>query len=250
MQRRVFFSCTKRATLLLSLMLGVLALVAAPQARAQPTATVAPAMLLLSSDVLVSSINGGTALLTVRVRDAVGRPVAGATVRFISQQGAIMPASATTDPAGVATATFAAGATAGLATIQAQVATLVQTTVLEIIDPVSAAAEQRLTLVIDPTTLLPGQSLTGKGVLRDGAGQPVAGAVVSFFGSLGVMTPASALSAADGTVTFTYHAGATGGQARLTALAGYATASVVLRIKGAADHPTPAYRIYLPAISR
>lgn len=249
MQSLLLSSPAKLAMLFLGLSLVALPLLAAPRASAQPAAATPPAILLLTSDELVVTINGGHTQLTARVRDAVGRPVAGATVQFASQQGVVNPATLTTDAQGVAMTTFTAGATAGLATINAQVATLSQVTTLQLVDPAGAAAP-RLTLALDQTPLTPGQQLTVKGQLRDGAGQPVAGAVVSFFGSLGTVTPASALSAADGTVTFTYRAGAAGGQARLTALAGYATASAALQIQGAPDQPTVGYRIYLPAVSR
>src|SRR5262245_30750879 len=59
-----------------------------------------PALLLLHSDALVAPINGGTATLTARVRDAKGEPVAGVAVQFNSTLGSIDPASATTDAAG------------------------------------------------------------------------------------------------------------------------------------------------------
>src|SRR5690606_987494 len=80
-----------------------------------PAAAGPPALLLLSADALVLSMNGDATMLAARVRDAVGRPVPGVAVSFQSNLGSVAPASATTDAAGLASATFTSGGAAGQA---------------------------------------------------------------------------------------------------------------------------------------
>lgn len=71
----------------------------------------------------------------------------------------------------------------------------------------------------------PGRRPPWNAVLRDSAGQPVAGELVTLFGSLGEVTPASALSDANGRITASYHAGPNAGAAMITVLAGVAARS-------------------------
>jgi hypothetical protein len=97
----------------------------------------------------------------------------------------------------------------------------------------------------------PGQQINVSAILRDGAGQPVTGELVSFFGSLGEVTPASAVSDENGRVSFTYRAGAIPGQAMITALAGYAAHSVAFQVGEIQGPGQPgAERLFLPVISR
>ncbi len=250
MDKIYLYTQTNLARLLLGLSLAGLLIFAGTTVNAEPSAANPPATLLLTSAALVVPMNGGTSQLTTRVRDAAGQPVAGVVVQFTSQQGTLTPVGAITDAQGLATTQFTAGDSVGQAVISAQVATLSQQAAIQIIKPDGAATGHSLTLTLARNVLDPGQQITVNAQLRDGAGAPVRGELISFFGALGSVTPASASSDANGTVSFTYRAGNRAGQALLTALAGYATATTTVQIKGAANNPNGDYHIYLPAITR
>ncbi|RIK31089.1 MAG: hypothetical protein DCC55_36715 [Chloroflexi bacterium] len=220
----------------------------------QPLATNSgpPALLLFNADALVLTLNGATTPLTVRVRDEVGRPVPGVEVRFQSDLGTVAPASATTDAAGQASATFTAGGVAGQAVVTAQLDGLTQQTAIQIVKPGSDATTHKLALEFGPGKLEHGQQATLSAVLRDASGQPVAGELVSFFGSLGEVTPASAMSDASGRVTATYRAGNIPGQAMVTALAGYSSQSATFQVGEVPTQPGDPQRheLFLPVVSR
>lgn len=222
----------------------------------QPLAVTAgpPALLLFNADALVLTLNGATTPLTVRVRDEVGRPVAGVAVQFQSDLGSVTPASVTTDAAGQASATFTAGGVAGQAVVTAQANGLAQQTAIQIVKPNSDATTHKLALEFGPSKLEHGQQATLSAVLRDASGQPVAGELVSFFGSLGEVTPASAMSDANGRVTATYRAGNASGRAMVTALAGYTSQSAAFQVgelPTQPDEPQPSlHQLFLPVVRR
>ena len=138
-----------------------------------------PALLLLQADALVVPMTNGTAQLTARVRDAVGRPVAGALVQFQNELGSVNPASATTDANGVAHATFQTNGAAGRALVTATVNGLSRETAIQLINPATSATTNVLTLAFSASQLDPGGTATIHAVLRDAAGQPVAGELVT-----------------------------------------------------------------------
>ncbi|MCX6047960.1 MAG: Ig-like domain-containing protein [Chloroflexi bacterium] len=209
-----------------------------------------PALLLLQADALVLPMNNGAAQVTARVRDAQGNPVAGSLVQFQSVLGSVNPTIATTDGNGAATATFQATGTAGHALITANVNDLNREAAIQLVNPATSATTNALTLDFGPSQLDPGQTATINAVLRDSAGQPVAGELVTLFGSLGEVTPASAMSDATGHVTASYHAGSNAGAAMITALAGVAAKSVTFQV-GAPGAPDPsAHKVFLPMVSR
>lgn len=214
----------------------------------------APALVLLNADALVLAMNGGTTTLTARARDEVGKPVPGVEVHFQSDRGSVTPARATTDAAGLVRATFTAGGQPGQAVITAQANGIAQQTTIQIAKPNSDAAKYKLALEFGATKLDPGQQATFSAVLRDASGQPAAGELVSLFGSLGEVAPASVMSDANGRVSASYRAGNAPGQAMITVLAGYATQSVAFQVGDLAT-PTPTgtgdeHSLYLPLVTR
>jgi hypothetical protein len=62
------------------------------------------------------------------------------------------------------------------------------------------ASGNGLTVTLANTALQPGQQSALTAALRDSAGQPVAGQLVVFYGGLGAISPASAVTDADGRV--------------------------------------------------
>lgn len=209
-----------------------------------------PALLLLQADALVLPMTNGTAQVTARVRDAQGNPVAGTLVEFHSDLGNVTPASVTTDANGVATTAFQATGTAGRALVTVTTSGLNREAAIQLVNPATSATTNRLSLDFGGGQLDPGQTAALSAVLRDSAGQPVAGELVTLFGSLGEVTPASAMSDANGRVTATYRAGPTGGAAMITALAGVATQSVTFQIKGAGTPSQQSAKVFLPLIGR
>lgn len=207
-----------------------------------------PALLLLNPDQLVTPINGGTTTLTVRVRDAASQPLPGIIVQLRSMLGSVAPASVTTDGNGAAVVTFTAGSVPGQAQVVAETGGLTQEAAIQVVKPTDPLANT-LTLTVNTSQLDPGQALPVQVALRDAGGAPLAGELVSFFGSLGEVTPASAMTDADGRVTFTYRAGNAAGQAMITILAGYTTASATIQV-GEPGQPNPTNRLFLPLVNR
>lgn len=209
-----------------------------------------PALLLLQADALVLPMTNGAAQMTARVRDAQGNPVAGTLVQFQSDLGSVNPTSAVTDATGIALTTFQATGAAGRALVTATVNDLSREAAIQLINPATNATTNVLALDFGAGQLDPGQTATLQAILRDGAGQPVVGELVTLFGSLGEVTPANAMSDATGRVTATYRAGPNGGAAMITALAGVTAKSVTFQITGSGAPNQSAARIFLPLVQR
>jgi hypothetical protein len=209
-----------------------------------------PALLLVQADALVLPMTEGSAQVTARVRDAQGNPVAGVTVTFAGTLGSLQPESTFTDANGVAGSTFQATGTAGRGVITAGVHDLTSETAIQLVNPATSLTTNALTLDFGATQLDPGETATLSAVLRNAAGQPVAGELVTLFGSMGEMTPASALSDANGRVTATYRAGPNDGAAMITALAGVASKSVTFQVGTPGTPNQPLHKAFLPVISR
>ena len=209
-----------------------------------------PALLLLQADALVLPMTNGTAQVTARVRDAQGNPVAGVTVQFASTLGTLLPEGTLTDANGVARTTFQATGTAGRVDITARVNELSGETAIQLVNPATSATTNSLSLDFGSGQLAPGQTAALSAVLSDSTGQPVAGELVTLFGSLGEVTPASAMSDANGRVNATYRAGPTGGAAMITALAGVATQSVTFQIRGTGAPNPQSAKAFLPLVNR
>jgi len=207
-----------------------------------------PALLLLNPDQLVTPINSGTTTLTVRVRNAASQPLPGVIVQLRSTLGSVAPASVTTDGNGAAVVNFTAGSVPGQAQVVAETGGLIQEAAIQVVKPTDPLANT-LTLTVNASRLDPGQALPVQVALRDAGGAPLAGELVSFFGSLGEVTPASAMTDANGRVTFTYRAGNAAGPAMITTLAGYTTASATIQV-GEPGQPNPTNRLFLPLVNR
>jgi hypothetical protein len=210
-----------------------------------------PALLLLDADALVLTTESGATQVTARVRDAEGKAVAGVVVQFSSTLGGIDPASVTTDAEGVATATFNAGGAQGQALVSAAANGLTREAAIQLVKPNSDATANTLALDFAATKLDLGQQVAFSAVLRDSTGAPVAGELVSLFGSLGEVSPASVMSDANGRVSATYHAGAAAGRAMITVLAGYAAQSATFQVGEIITEPEPpAHKSFLPLVTR
>ncbi|MEM7126079.1 MAG: Ig-like domain-containing protein [Chloroflexota bacterium] len=202
-----------------------------------------PSLILLEADALVLTNDGSSTQLTARVRDAVGHPVAGLTIDFFHTTGGFtVPESTQTNDQGEVSVTFTAGSEPGQAVITARVADaaqgeLTQREVIQIVKAGGNAAENSLSLNFPAMTLNPGQQASVTATLHDGAGQPLAGELVSFFGSLGEVSPASSITNANGQVVVQYTAGAVGGAGRVTALSGVASvlASFQVSVPGGSE---------------
>jgi hypothetical protein len=207
-----------------------------------------PATLLLRSDAMVLAADSGSTLVTATVRDAFGQPVAGAEVHFQSTSGNLAPTTANTGIDGVVSTAFGAGAVAGQVVITAQVESLTRDVVLQVDRLERDETTDALRLDLGADTVKAGKPVSVVATLVDASGQPVGGELITLFGSLGTIAPASKLSDAHGRVTATYTPGGIAGQARISALAGYATASDVLQITPSTTLPGEHF-IYLPLVS-
>jgi len=145
--------------------------------------------------------------------------------------------------------TFQAGGAAGRPLITATVHGLSREAAIQLTNPATSATTNVLTVDFG-SKVDPGQQAQLSAVLRDSTGKPVAGELITLFGSLGEVTPASAMSDANGRVTATYRAGTNDGVAMITALAGVTAKSVSFQV-GTPDTPAqPSPRAYLPIIGR
>ena len=148
---------------------------------------------------------------------------------------------------------FTAGGTPGQASITATAGDFTQTAVIQIVKANSDAATHGLVLEVGNGRIPHGQQTPLTIRLRDAAGQPVAGELVTFFGALGDVTPASAVTDADGRATARFQAGDIPGQALITALAGPVSRSVRIQVGDTVTPPPPPtgqHSIYLPVVTR
>ena len=107
-----------------------------------------------------------------------------------------------------------------------------------------------LAVTLATSALQPGQQSAINATLRDPAGQPIADQLVVFYGGLGTVSPASAVTDTEGRVNATYTAGNRGGQAQVTVLAGYASHTVPIQIAGTGGQPSGKHKLYLPPVMR
>lgn len=142
-----------------------------------------------------------------------GLPIAGRQVTFSTTRGSVAPASVTTDSEGRASTTVTS-ATSGPATVLAQVSSAQASLPLVFV----ANSASSLALQANPGAVPPnaaGSTLNQsalQAVVRDSAGNPVAGQVVNFTaitdGSNGTISPGSGVSDANGTVVAQFIPGA------------------------------------------
>jgi parallel beta-helix repeat protein len=141
---------------------------------------------------------GNASALTATVTDQYGNPVAdGATVSFTASLGDVEPATATT-AGGVATATLSS-TVSGVAMVTATVGSLSATI------PVTFTPDApfTFTFTLTPTVIIANgisQSL-GTVTVVDQYGNPVGGVTVNFLRAVGVFSPASGTTNANGQIT-------------------------------------------------
>lgn len=111
-------------------------------------------------------------------------------------------------------------------------------------------ATRGLEVKLGTAILKAGQQSTIVATLHDGGGSPVAGELVVFYGGLGTVSPASAVTDGQGRVSAVYTAGSRGGKAQVTVLAGYTAHTSALEIEGNGSQPGGEYQIFLPAVAR
>lgn len=114
---------------------------------------------------------------------------------------------------------------------------------------ISMDANYELAVTLSTSVLQRGQQSAINATLRNSDGQLMAGELVVFYGGLGTVTPASAVTDAEGRVSATYTAGSRGGQAQVTVLAGYTARSIPVQIASTGGQPG-GYRLFLPQVAR
>lgn len=218
----------------------------AAQAVAQIPDDCEPAVLLLRSDAIVLPVSGGQTRITAVARDAQGTPVEACRIDFNSEEGSFSSASILTGADGTGSTIFTAGNRPGQALLEAHSATANQRLYLQL---EAASTLFRLNLIVDSARLRAGESTNVTVALQDSNSQPLAGELVTFFGSLGEMTPGSQVTDRNGQAFATFKAGRTGGQASIVALAGQTIQTVTLVIQS--SPPTvepPKVKLYVPLL--
>ena len=188
-----------------------------------------PAALLLDANDIVVPLAGGQTVVSARVRDQAGAPVAGVIVAFTGDLGSITPAHILSDASGAATATFTAGSVPGQAIVTATCGGLAQSVTVQV---EGGQVINRLDVTIGVNELNPGGQAGLIVTVYDQAAQPVRNELVTLFGTLGAVTPASGVSDANGQVLAVFNAGNAPGQANITALAGHVANSTSVQIAG------------------
>ena len=167
---------------------------------------------------------GEVSTVNARVLDVRGLPVKNAVITFSATGGILLPAQATTDANGIASAQFAS-LLPGTYTINAASGSLVNSTniTVNIIPPAS------LDLVAVPDNLQTGGTSIVTATVRDALGQPLSGVTVNFTADGGVIAPASALTDANGRASAQFSAPVVGVYT-VNASAGSLTNSVKINV--------------------
>jgi protocatechuate 3,4-dioxygenase beta subunit len=157
-------------------------------------------------------------LVRASVLDTDGQPITGKTVSFSTtagqfQSGAVVTNSALTNDNGVAQLNFVAPNTLGSATLRASVDGVTSNTITATFTP---GAPANMILAAAPLQLQPGGDSTLTARVTDANNFPVAGQTVTFTftqqgSGIPSVTPAFPQTDANGQVTVTYTAGASGG---------------------------------------
>lgn len=187
--------------------------------------------LLLSSDLVVLTEENSQATVNSLVRDGSGNPLVNVTIQFRTSAGVVSPESVQTNSEGIAQAIFTKDETTGLVIVTAQHADISQNLMLEVREPIAAEVENALTITDIPDDIKTGQSVPIQISLRDSDGLPIAGELVSLFGSLGRLEPASGITDANGIIEAMYIAGSTDGLGTIVALGQRQSVNVPIRVK-------------------
>lgn len=175
--------------------------------------------------------------LVVRVRDAFGNAVSGATVRWSATSGSVSPAAATSDANGVAQAMYTFGTAVGSATVTATLDGATGTTgTVQFSMTTQADSPAAIVRVSGNAQSRAAGSRFAPFVVRvnDAFGNPVAGATVTWTlaqGS-GALLLASGSTAADGTASSTFTAGGAAGTVRVVASLGNGTSAPAVEFTG------------------
>jgi|GEM_PF-418774 len=159
--------------------------------------------------------------LVVEARDGAGQPVSGAVVTFtvVSGPATVATATATTGADGRASTTVTAGSTAGAVVIRASSGALSVNFNLTVTLPVASINKVQG----DGQSAVTGENFAAPLVveLRNDAGEPVSGAVVTFTvtGGSATLGSATATTGSDGRASTTVRAGASAGPVTVQAAA-------------------------------
>lgn len=175
---------------------------------------------ILAGDNTIGVVNGATVVAPlVRVTDAAGNNVQGATVSFVvgGAQGSVTPGSVNTDVNGRASATWTLGATATAYTLDASVVGAGSVTFHATAS--NGAAASIALQSGDAQTGIVGTALAQPFVVRvtDGSGNPVAGTPVAWSSLNGTFSSPTTLTQADGTASATMTLGNVAGAVSATA---------------------------------
>lgn len=160
---------------------------------------------------------GGTTQIRATVLDSLNQPVVGGTVTFVTTAGTFGAAGTTestttgvTDANGVATATLRAGSTVLAASVVASVSGFSSSTTVNF----TAGAATSVSLLASPNAVMPGGSSALTVLVRDNAGNVIAGenvtlAITTFSSGAPSLNVVSGQTSANGILALTYTAGAT-----------------------------------------
>ena len=173
---------------------------------------------LVPKDRQIPADGTSSTTLTATVRDAQGNPAPnGLKVQFQTTLGIIAPARVPLTN-GTATATLTSAPTSGTATITASAGGLSKTTTVEFTPAPGPGIAAHISVRADPTQIPADETSTSTitAVVTDRQRNPVPdGTIVKFSTSLGIITPASALTAG-GTAEATLRSGTASGTAIVT----------------------------------
>lgn len=209
----------------------------------RPPDTVRASNLLVLTTNTVRTGTTGQVVATARVLDAEGQAVSGMVVTFASQLGTMSPASGTTNANGMAISTFTAGDMPGQAQIEA---TCCDGTSKSVLLQVETQLPAAIELAADESSLSIASQTNVTATVRDQFDHPMSGTLVTFQGTLGSISPASAVTDEDGEASATFTAADEAGEATITALAESTSDSLTIEIT---DSGAPSSDVSIPLLT-
>ncbi len=186
----------------------------------EPTPSEIASIVLTAAQTTLPADGSSTIVLSATVRDTNNGLVSNQTVAFTSSLGTVTPATSTTDANGVATTMLQTSTTTGTAMVIASTNGLSDVLDIQFVEPaITPPVIERITLVAAQTTLpADGSSTTVlSATVRDTNNGLVSNQAVTFTTSLGIVTPATSTTDANGVATTVLQAGTTPGTATVVA---------------------------------
>lgn len=185
-----------------------------------------PIVVTITAAASLLPTHDGQTQVTVKVTDDKNNPIGNAQVALTSTLGGINPTTVQTNAGGQAVATFSAGPQPGLAKITAEYLDVEAFINVQLETP----RVETVSLAVSSNQLLLNQTTQATATVKDQFDRPISGELIVFFGTLGTVSPDSALSDANGQAKTTFTAGNNPGLANVRAISGSSIGEATVKI--------------------